>query len=473
VIDWENDGAKLRAFPKANLRNADYYLKPGLTWTRVSIAAPAFRAFDEGSIFESTGPCIFAAMSHQDRILGFLNSKVATEFLKVFSPTLDFQSGHISSLPFGIDEAHGANEVNERVLELVQLARHDWDSMETSRDFKNLELLSIRDGLLKSTWRQYFVACEERVCRMKELEEANNSTFIAIYRLSENMSPDVATDAVSLWCNSASRYGSDKVESELEALFLADTMREFISYAVGCMFGRYSLDKPGLILANQGESIADYRDQIIEPTFPPDEDNVIPILEGEWFLDDISQRFKDFLKVTFGTEYYNENLEFLENALYPDNPSAKRRKTIRDYFLKDFYDHHLKMYKRRPIYWLFSSPKGTFNAMVYMHRYRPETVGKVLECLRDFREKLAHYSEQRQGIADSASESKAEKTKAVKDVAAIKKQLKELEEYEKSLFGVASRMRNIDIDLDNGVKHNYPLFGSVLSKIPGLNAKED
>jgi type II restriction/modification system DNA methylase subunit YeeA len=207
--------------------------------------------------------------------------------------------------------------------------------------------------------------------------------------------------------------------------------------------------------------------------FAPDEDNVIPILEGEWFSDDISQRFKEFLKITFGAENYSENLKFLENSLYPENPTAKKQKSIRDYFLKDFYDYHLKMYKKRPIYWLFSSPKGTFNALIYMHRYRPETVGKVLECLRDFREKLTHHSEQRQGIADSASESKAEKTTAVKDVAVIKKQLKELEEYEKSLFEVASRMRNVDIDLDNGVKHNYLLFGPVLRKITGLADKVD
>ena len=208
-----------------------------------------------------------------------------------------------------------------------------------------------------------------------------------------------------------------------------------------------------------------------EPTFAPDIDNVIPILEGEWFSDDISQRLKDFLKVTFGSDFYVENLEFLENALYPDNSSGKKRKTIRDYFLKEFYDHHLKMYKKRPIYWLFSSPKGTFNALIYMHRYRPETVGKVLECLRDFRDKLAHHAEHRQMTADSANASKTEKTQAVKEVAAIKKQLKELEDYEKTLFEVAAK--KIPIDLDDGVKHNYPLFGSVLRKIPGLDAKDD
>jgi transcription elongation GreA/GreB family factor len=238
-------------------------------------------------------------------------------------------------------------------------------------------------------------------------------------------------------------------------------MREFISYAVGCMLGRYSLDKPGLILANQGETADDYRQQIPEPTFAPDEDNVIPLLDGDWFEDDITERFKAFLKVTFGTEHYEENLKFLEDALYPDNLTAKKRKTIRDYFLKEFYNHHIKLYKKRPIYWLFSSPKGTFNALIYMHRYRPDTVGTVLHYLRDFRDKLTHHADHQQMLADSASASKSEKTQAIKDVAAIKKQLKELEDYEKTLFEVAAR--KIDIDLDDGVKHNY-LQDRVLAK---------
>ncbi|WP_202617426.1 hypothetical protein [Roseimaritima sediminicola] len=247
-------------------------------------------------------------------------------------------------------------------------------------------------------------------------------------------------------------------------------MREFISYAVGCMLGRYSLDKPGLILANQGETADDYRQQIPEPTFAPDEDNVIPLLDGDWFTDDITERFKEFLKVTFGTEHYEENLTFLENALYPENETARKRKTIRDYFLKEFYNHHVRLYKKRPIYWLFSSPKGTFNALIYMHRYRPDTVSTVLQYLRDFRDKLAHRRDHRQAVADSGSASQSEKTKALKEVATLKKQLKELEDYEtETLFPLAQK--RIEIDLDDGVKHNYPLFGKALKKVPGLSGK--
>src|SRR5690554_2106725 len=163
-------------------------------------------------------------------------------------------------------------------------------------------------------------------------------------------------------------------------------MREFISYAVGCMFGRYSLDKPGLILADQGETLADYLAQVPEPTFTPDKDNVIPMLDGDWFADDITERFRRFLRVTFGEEHYEENLRFIEAAL---NVKGKRSYSLRDYFLSEFYTDHLKRYKKRPIYWLFSSPKGSFNALIYMHRYRPDTVSVVLnDYLREFRAKL-------------------------------------------------------------------------------------
>jgi type II restriction/modification system DNA methylase subunit YeeA len=152
-------------------------------------------------------------------------------------------------------------------------------------------------------------------------------------------------------------------------------MKEFISYAVGRMFGRYSLDKPGLILANQGQTAQDYNKQVPEPSFPPDEDNVIPILEEGWFDDDITERFKKFLKLTFGKEHFSENLDFIEKAI---GGGKGRRLDIRSYFLKEFYDQHVKMYKKRPIYWLISSPKGSFNALIYMLRYRPDTISVVL-----------------------------------------------------------------------------------------------
>ena len=237
-------------------------------------------------------------------------------------------------------------------------------------------------------------------------------------------------------------------------------MKEFISYAVGCMFGRYSLDKPGLILANQGETLQDYLRQVPNPTFTPDEDNVLPILDGEWFSDDITERFKKILKVTFGEEQYEENLQFIEEAIGRD---------IRSYFLKDFYDYHVKMYKKRPIYWLFSSPKGTFNALIYMHRYNKDTVSIILnKYLREFKSKLEARKSFVEKISNSTSVSPKEKTSALKELETLKKQLDEITTYEsKVIFPLAAKQ--IEIDLDDGVKVNYPKFGDALAEIKGLN----
>jgi type II restriction/modification system DNA methylase subunit YeeA len=469
VVNWKNGGAEIKSIvPKSVIRNERTYFKISLTWSEITSSWKSFRYIPGGSIHDVKGQsAFFENEDHAMHALAWLNSNVVEYLTKVLNPTLSFQSGDYRNLPMP-DFDRDMVAIARRCVEIAQ---NDWDRFETSWSYQKSPLQS--NNSLESAFSELRNQGRSMMEELRDLESQTNEKFITKFKLGDDIRNEITSEQLTLDANPHHRYGTDKSDSELESLLLSDTMREFISYAAGCMFGRYSLDKPGLILANQGGTVADYLEQIPEPKYAPDDDNVIPVLEGEWFSDDISQRFKDFLKITFGTEHYDENLQFLENALYPDNPTAKKRKTIRDYFLKEFYEHHLKMYKKRPIYWLFSSPRGTFNALIYMHRYRPETVGKVLECLRDFREKLAHHSEQRQGTADSASESKAEKTKAVKDVAAIKKQLKELEEYEKSLFEVASRMRNVDIDLDNGVKHNYLLFGPVLRKIPGLDAKDD
>ena len=326
---------------------------------------------------------------------------------------------------------------------------------------------------------------------MQRLEEENNRIFIEAYGLQDELTPEVPLNEITLTCNPHYRYGNDKSEDELEALLLADTMRELVSYAVGFMFGRYALDKPGLILANQGEGIDDFRRKIFdlkddeagdpnqqsaiknqkfEIAFPPDEDNVIPLLDGDWFTDDITERFKRFLRVAFGEEHYEENLQFVEKAL---NIKGKRNYSIRDYFLGEFYTDHVKRYKKRPIYWLFSSPKGSFNALIYMHRYRPDTVSVVLnDYLREFRTKLTSHKNHLEAVSISASSSQGEKTKALKEIEKITKMIAEMEEYERDvLYPLATEQ--VEIDLDEGVKVNYPKLGAALKKIVGLDAKED
>jgi type II restriction/modification system DNA methylase subunit YeeA len=299
---------------------------------------------------------------------------------------------------------------------------------------------------------------------MLNLEEENNRIFIEAYGLEDELTPDVPIEEITLTCNPYYRYGNNKSREELEALLLTDTMREFISYAVGCMFGRYSLGKPGLVLANQGDTLQEYLAQVPAPTFMPDADNVIPILDGDWFADDIVERFKEFLRITFGKKHYEENLVFIESAIGKD---------IRKFFLKDFFTDHVKRYKKRPIYWLFTSPRGTFNALIYMHRYRPDTVSVVLnKYLREFKVKLHARLDQLRRIEVGSDASKADKVRAIKAIDALRKDLDELDQWERDvIFPLA--VKQIEIDLDDGVKVNYPKFGTALKKIPGLEANED
>ena len=348
---------------------------------------------------------------------------------------------------------------------------HDWDSYETSWDFTSLPLLNpdYRQPTLKATYQKLRAHWREMTLEMQRLEEENNRIFIDAYGLQDELTPEVPLNEITLTCNPHYRYGNDKSEDELEALLLADTMRELVSYAVGCMFGRYALDKPGLILANQGETIEDYLNRVPEPSFPADDDNVIPMLDGDWFTDDIAERFRKFLRVTFGEEHYEENLQFIEKAL---GKNGKAR-DIRNYFLKDFYSDHVKRYKKRPIYWLFSSPKGSFNALIYMHRYRPDTVSVVLnDYLREFRTKLTAHKNHLEAVSISASSSQGEKTKALKEIEKITKMIAEMEEYEREvLYPLATEQ--VEIDLDDGVKVNYPKFGAALKKIVGLEAADE
>ena len=366
---------------------------------------------------------------------------------------------------------------------------------------------------------------------MRKLEIENNRIFIDAYGLQDELSPEVPWDEITLNCNPWYRYGKKPEDAallgnsiylnnaraeirptskqeencpadefpfaaETEHRLLEDTIKEFISYAVGCMMGRYSPEKPGLILADQGASIDDYfrimgdRDahnaagehfaemtkSLVDEPYPVNEccgtvfhqimdfDGVIPILDDEWFPDDIVAQFKTFLSFTFGEENFTQNLQFIEGVLGKD---------IRKYFVRDFYKDHLQRYKKRPIYWLFSSPKGSFNALIYMHRYRPDTVSIVLnDYLRDYMTKLqtrrAHLIEEN-NRADLSGTARTRNLKLIEKYASM---LAELEAYERdTLFPLAQK--KIAIDLDDGVKVNYCKFGDALKKIPGLEAKEE
>ena len=409
-------------------------------------------------MFDIKGSCIFPTKSREpdSAVLGVLNSSSVTKLLAFTSPTLDFSTGAIESVPVPFLTDTQTDELRQLVDSAISYAKTDWDRSEMSWDYREHELAEFSKGNLDQFCKTVVKRRLAHIANVDETQGQIDSTVATLFGIeNENLHPHESSDLS-------------------QETLPPDTMREFISYAVGCMLGRYSLDKPGLILANQGETADDYRKLVSEPTFVPDEDNVIPLLDGDWFTDDISERFKEFLKVTFGTEHYEENLTFLENALYPDNLTGKKRKTIRDYFLKEFYKHHIKLYKKRPIYWLFSSKPGTgaaFSALIYMHRYRPDTVSVVLnDYLREFMTKLRSKIEALQQLADSGDAAKTEKTKALKEITKLNKQLKELEDYDRDvLFPLATKQ--VEIDLDDGVKHNYNLFGTALKKVTGLTGK--
>ncbi|MCJ7529877.1 MAG: BREX-1 system adenine-specific DNA-methyltransferase PglX [Anaerolineales bacterium] len=465
IVYWYKNGEKIRNFGsdtgriRSAVRNEAYYFKPGITWTKISSGILSMRFRPEGFIFDDTGRCGFTDPENRFFVLGLLCSKLSIEFLRILSPTLSFASGEIAKVPFiKIDNP----KIQENVNKCIAIAKSDWNFYETSWDFTTLPLLvtNHRNQNLSQAFNALHASWIQMTLEMQLLEKENNRIFIESYGLLDELTPEVSLEGITLTCNSYYRYGNKKSQSELESRLLTDTMKEFINYAVGCMFGRYSLDKPGLILANQGETVQDYLRQIPEPTFTPDEDNTIPILDGDWFSDDISERFKKFLRVTFGEEHYDENLAFIEEAIGRD---------IRSYFLKEFYTYHIKMYKKRPIYWLFSSPKGSFNVLISMHRYNKDTVSVILNrYLRELRGKLEARKSYLEHISISASASAREKTSALKEIEKLNQTLEELRVYERNvLFPLAAQ--RIEIDLDEGVKVNYAKFGKALAKIPGLD----
>src|SRR5690606_8666387 len=472
LVNWENDGQELfDNRPKSVIRNPDFFFRPSVSWTFVSSAYFGVRYSPEGAIFDVGGSSCFPPESSIYTVLGFLASKISVLMLAATNPTLNFQVGNIASLPLADLERINSKSTSV-VSQIVSLSKSDWDSYETSWDFANLPLLTIdhQGQTLEEAYAGLRTHWQGMTDEMQRLEEENNRIFIEAYGLQDELTPEVPLSEITLTCNPHYRYGNKKSEEELEALLLADTMRELVSYAVGCMFGRYAMDKPGLILANHGETIEDYLKQVPEPSFPADDDNVIPMLDGDWFTDDIAERFRKFLRVAFGEEHYEENLQFVEQSL---NIKGKRNYSIRDYFLGEFYTDHVKRYKKRPIYWLFSSPKGSFNALIYMHRYRPDTVSVVLnDYLREFRTKLTAQKSNLEAISISVNASQKDKTNALKEIEKITKMITEMDEYERDeLYPLATQ--KIEINLDDGVKVNYPKFGKALKKIVGLDAAED
>jgi len=461
VVNWEQDGHAIQTTltadgsrVRATNFNLDRIFKPGIAWTVVTSGALSFRYVGPGFLFDAAaGIC---QGKDNEYILALLNSNAAAQVLNGLNPTLNLHPGYLESVPAPSDAAKETPRSIAR--RAVQISSMDWDAHERSWTFVRLPLLH-RGGNLAGAVQELQEDWRARTDELRDLEQKNNKHFAELFGLNV---VETEGDTTSLSLNPAFSYGGLPVEERGPAL-TREMVAEAVSYAVGCMFGRYSLDEPGLILADQGATLADYLLKVPNPIFMPDADNVIPIVDGDWFEDDIVARFRKLLRVAFGEENFEQNLRFVTESLSV--------KDLRDYFVKSFYKDHVQRYKKRPIYWLFSSPKGSFNALIYMHRYTPSTVSTVLnEYLREYKSKLAANLEHQERLG-AAGGTPRQQAAAQKEADRLRKVLLELDEYEHDvLYPLASQQ--IAIDLDDGVKANYPKFGVALKKIPGLEAAE-
>ena len=446
VLNWEGNGNKLRQFKGSNLRNKDRYFEQGITWSTVTSGKSSFRFFTFGFLFDNGGSCLFAD-KHLLYIQGLLNSCVSQELLSI-QPTLNNQPGTIGSIPLILSP--GEPTVDDFVNTNIALSKNDWDSFETSWDFVTHPFITYRSGagfadIPMNKW-QYRIAdayhtwesnATAQFDLLKKNEEELNRIFIDIYGLQDELTPEVEDKDVTV-----------------RKADLGRDIRSFISYAVGCMFGRYSLDVDGLAYAGGEWDNSKYS------TFAADKDNIIPISDDEYFEDDIVGRFVKFVEIVYGKDTLDENLKFIADAL---GGKGQPKDVIRNYFLNDFYSDHCKIYQKRPIYWLFDSgKKNGFKCLIYMHRYQPDTIARIRT---DYvHEQQARY---RTAIADLetriANASTGERVKLNKQLKTLNDQAVEIHEYEEKIHHLADQM--ISIDLDDGVKVNYAKFQDVLAKI--------
>ena len=426
------------------------WYRQGVTWSFVAANDIGFRYLPEGGTFDVQGSSLFFK-DEADLLsmLALLNAIPSTTILKFLNPTISLQIENVRAIPLPKDEVVGVVDIARAA---IAIARADWDNFETSWDFRDQPLLrpGLKGATLEASWRNWEAQSTAAIRRMQELETENNRLFIAAYGLDGELQPEVPEAQITLARAEARR-----------------DIAAFLSYAVGCMMGRYSPDHPGLILANAGDSLREFLEKAGKPlaelTFAPDADGIIPVLDGEWFEDDIVARTRDFLRATFGEATLRENLRFVEDSLGKD---------LRKYFLNDFYKDHLQTYKKRPIYWLIQSPRKGFSVLLYLHRYTRDTMNLVLNrYLRDYqvklRNRLAHLA-QEQVIASTAKA----KTDARKESEKLTKVLHECEEWERQVLLPLAQQR-IELDLDDGVKTNYLKLAEALAPIAGLAGKDE
>lgn len=427
VIKWIDNGFEVRHFKGSTIRNDDYYFKKGITWGLITSATSSFRSTENYEcVYGDAGPGCFPKPEDFYYTLAMLNSKPVDLFLNIMNPTINLSSGVTAQIPAEV-EKDSFNTVSCLSKENVDLSRRDWDSFETSWDFKTHPLIK-PVPLISESFAQWSDECEKRFTRLKSNEEELNRIFIDIYSFQDELTPEVEEKDVTV-----------------RRADLTRDIKSLVSYAVGCMFGRYSLDVEGLAYAGGEWDGSKYK------TFIPDPDNCIPVTDEEYFRDDIVVRFVDFIRTVYGADTLEENLTFIADALGTRGNTSRER--IRNYFLNDFIKDHIKMYQKRPIYWMFDSGKQNgFRALVYMHRWNADTTGNVrVEYLHKLQRIYENEIRQSQDVAETGSG--REVSAAQKRIEKLTKQLKETHDFDEKIAHLA--LSRIDIDLDDGVKVNY------------------
>ena len=454
LINWENNGLEVKALATKlykcvtrTIKNIQFYFKQGITWSTLSSGNFSARYCGEGFLFDTKGStCFFDDEDKINYCIAFLNGKVANELLKVLAPTMDFNAGAIARLPVKYD-TEKKTRIDELVQSCIDVSKVDWDSFETSWDFKTHPLVKMRlsstyvcdeetpNVKLSLVYKSWEALCDNRFDKIKENEEELNNIFIEIYGLQEELTPFV-----------------EEKDITVRKADLQRDVKSLISYSIGCMFGRYSLDYDGITYAG---GIWDKTKYL---KFIPNIDNCIPITDEEYFDDDIVGKFVEFVKVVYGEENLEENLDFIANTL--GNKGDTSRDVIRNYFLNDFMKDHLKVYQKRPIYWMFDSGRANgFKALVYLHRYNSDTVGMVrTDYLHKTQQSIETALKSAEYVAENAV-SGSEKSKATKLITKYTKQLAEIKQYDEAMAHVANQ--RIDIDLDDGVIVNYEKFQGV------------
>lgn len=482
IVNWYNNGEEIRAYRNASgkiasaTRNTAYYFKVGLTWNKLSSSRFAVKYKAAGFAFDDTSRSIFLEDGDNHALfylLGLLCSNVTFAYLVALNPTMSFTNNDIERIPYMYD-AQRADEVTALVGKNISISRADWDSYETSWDFQshplaptayerreqfsyNINADARRKSvtLLSDRYERWAWACNARFDQLRRNEEELNRIFIDIYGLADELTPAVAERDVTVTrvYDTAADVPAEMKGSSY-VLTRADAVRSLISYAVGCMFGRYSLDEEGIVYAGGEWDATRYK------TFIPDADAIIPVCDDEYFIDDIAARFVSFVETVYGADTLEENLRFIADAF---GGQGSPRTVIRSYFLRDFYADHVRRYRKRPIYWLFDSgEKNGFKALVYLHRYAPDTLARMRTDY--IHPQQSRYQAALADVERLLTEAQgAERVRLTKRRTVLRAQEEELHAYEERVHHLADQM--IALDLDDGVRHNYALLQDVLAKL--------